>query len=100
MRACHVELRRGRSERKEVSAPAGGPIKTIAAMTGWAGPLKAGQFVRITDPRGRQCADFWAFNANDLEEHLSAMHTRVWVNKLCPILGESFPPTIAVRSFS
>jgi uncharacterized protein len=51
--------------------------ETIAAMTGWAGPLKAGQFVRITDPRGRQCADFWAFNANDLEEHLSAMHTRV-----------------------
>jgi uncharacterized protein len=64
--------------------------ETIAAMTGWAGPLKAGQFVRITDPRGRQCADFWAFNANDLEEHLSAMHTRVWVNKLCPKLGESF----------
>ena len=63
---------------------------TIAPMMGWAGAVKAGQFIRIVDPKGKQCADFWAFNSADLDEHLSAMHTRVWVNKLCPVPGESF----------
>ena len=62
----------------------------IAPMTGWAGAVKAGQFLRVTDPRGKQAADFWCFNAADPHEHLSAMHTRVWVNKLCPVPGESF----------
>ena len=62
----------------------------IPPMMGWAGEVKEGQFVRVVDPRGRQCADFWAFNAEDVDEHLSAMHSRVWVNKLCPVPGESF----------
>jgi uncharacterized protein YcgI (DUF1989 family) len=70
-------------------------MKTISStviepMMGWASLVKEGQFLKLTDPRGRQCGDFWAFNAEDVEEHLSAMHTRVWVNKLCPIPGESF----------
>lgn len=64
--------------------------QTIAPMMGWAGEVRAGQFIKVTDPRGRQCADFWAFAKDDLEEHLSAMHTRVWVNRLCPHPGESF----------
>lgn len=64
--------------------------EVIAAMTGWSGRLAAGQYIRVTDPCGKQAADFWAFNAADLNEHLSAMHTRVWVNKLCPGPGESF----------
>ncbi|WP_334176335.1 urea carboxylase-associated family protein [Pseudoxanthobacter sp.] len=64
--------------------------EVIQPMTGWAGVVKAGQYIRLTDPHGRQCGDFWAFNADDLDEHLSAMHTRVWVNKLCPEPGESF----------
>lgn len=63
---------------------------TIEPMHGWAGRLKAGQYLCLTDPRGRQCGDLWAFNADDLDEHLSAMHTRVWVNRLCPVPGESF----------
>jgi uncharacterized protein YcgI (DUF1989 family) len=64
--------------------------EVIPPMHGWAGEVKAGQYIRVLDPRGRQCADFWAFNASDLDEHLSAMHTRVWINKLCPSPGESF----------
>jgi uncharacterized protein YcgI (DUF1989 family) len=73
----------------------------IAAKNGWAHTLKGRQFIRITDPCGKQAGDFWAFNAADLDEHLSAMHTRVWVNKLCPGLGESFhtnhrPPILQV----
>lgn len=68
------------------------PVRSevIAPMMGWAGLVKAGQYLRLLDPRGRQCGDLWAFNAADLDEHLSAMHTRVWVNRLCPVPGESF----------
>ncbi len=63
---------------------------TIPPKFGWAGPVKAGEYIKLSDPRGRQCGDFWAFNARDMSEHLSAMHTRVWVNRLCPVPGESF----------
>lgn len=68
------------------------PVQSVVipAMGGWSGRLEAGQFIRVTDPRGKQAADFWAFNADDLDEHLSSMHTRVWVNRLCPVPGESF----------
>ncbi len=62
----------------------------IEAKGHWASMLKAGQFIKVTDPCGKQAADFWAFNAEDLNEHLSASHTRVWVNRLCPVVGESF----------
>jgi uncharacterized protein YcgI (DUF1989 family) len=62
----------------------------VPRMKGWAGLVKAGQYLRLTDPCGRQAGDFWAFNAENVDEHLSAMHTRVWVNKLCPVPGESF----------
>jgi uncharacterized protein YcgI (DUF1989 family) len=64
--------------------------RVIAPKGGWAARLRAGQFLKITDPCGKQAADFWAFNAEDVDEHLSAMHTRVWVNRLCPSPGESF----------
>ena len=30
---------------------------TIAPMHGWAGHVKAGQYLKLTDPRGRQCGD-------------------------------------------
>lgn len=68
------------------------PVESVVipAKGGWSGRLEAGQFIRVTDPCGKQAADFWAFNAADLDEHLSAMHTRVWVNRLCPVPGESF----------
>jgi uncharacterized protein YcgI (DUF1989 family) len=62
----------------------------VAARSGWAETVRAGQFLKIVDPNGKQAGDFWAFNAADLDEHLSAMHTRVWVNRLCPRPGESF----------
>jgi uncharacterized protein YcgI (DUF1989 family) len=62
----------------------------IAAKGKWASELKVGQFIKVTDPCGKQAADFWAFNSEDVYEHLSASHTRVWVNRLCPFVGESF----------
>jgi uncharacterized protein len=62
----------------------------IEAKGNWASELRADQFIKVTDPRGKQAVDFWAFNAEDIDEHLSASHTRVWVNRLCPLPGESF----------
>jgi uncharacterized protein YcgI (DUF1989 family) len=62
----------------------------VAARAGWADRLAAGQFLKIVDPHGKQVGDFWAVTGADLDEHLSAMHTRVWVNRLCPWPGESF----------
>ena len=57
----------------------------VAARTGWSDRLAAGQFLKIVDPCGKQAGDFWAFNAADPTEHLSAMHKRVWVNRLCDL---------------
>lgn len=62
----------------------------VAARTGWSDRLNAGEYLKIVDPLGKQAGDFWAFNAANPDEHLSAMHTRVWVNRLCPRPGESF----------
>jgi uncharacterized protein YcgI (DUF1989 family) len=62
----------------------------VAARTGWADTVLTGQFLKIVDPNGKQAGDFWACNASNPDEHLSAMHTRVWVNPLCPRPGESF----------
>lgn len=62
----------------------------IAPKSGIATKLKAGDYFMIEDPNGRQAVDFWAFNAANIDECLSAEHTRVWVNRLFPKLGESF----------
>ena len=62
----------------------------VAARTGWADTVRASQFLKIVDPHGKQAGDFWAFNAANLDEYLSAMHTRVWVNRLCSRPGGSF----------
>ena len=62
----------------------------IAATEGLALGLKAGEYIQLTDPNGKQPADFWAFNEQNMDECLSAEHTRVWVNRLFPRPGESF----------
>jgi uncharacterized protein YcgI (DUF1989 family) len=62
----------------------------VAARTGWADRLAAGQFLKIVDRHGKRTGDFWAFNGAYLDGYLSAMHTRVWVNRLRPRPGESF----------
>jgi len=52
-----------------------------------------GGVVRIVDRDGGQVADMWAFNAHDVREHLSAMHTRAGVDRLFPLVGEAFLTT-------
>jgi uncharacterized protein YcgI (DUF1989 family) len=45
---------------------------------------------RVVDVEGGQVVDLFAFVAGDVEEYVSAEHTRVWVNRLFPRVGEAF----------
>lgn len=62
----------------------------IPARTGLGLAVEAGQRIRIIDVEGGQPADFWAYNANDMDEYLSAPHTRIGVMRLLPQPGEAF----------
>jgi uncharacterized protein YcgI (DUF1989 family) len=62
----------------------------IPATTGAGFRVAGGEFVQVVDVAGRQCADFFAFSAEDPREYLSASHTRVFVGGLFPAVGQSF----------
>ena len=51
--------------------------------------LKRAQSVRFTDLEGSQPIDFWAFNINNIFEHLSCEHTKPSIERVYPALGES-----------
>jgi uncharacterized protein YcgI (DUF1989 family) len=52
--------------------------------------VSAGTAFRIVDVEGKQVADLFAFNAADVSEYHSAMHTRAAVSRLFPKVGEAF----------
>jgi uncharacterized protein YcgI (DUF1989 family) len=62
----------------------------IPAREGHAVRMSAGDRVRVIDPEGGQVADVFAFCADDLSEYHSAEHTRVYVNRLFPRVGQQF----------
>lgn len=62
----------------------------VAAGSGRAVSLQAGQLVRVVDIEGAQVGDVFAFAAHDPTEHLSASHTRAATSSLFPRTGESF----------
>lgn len=62
----------------------------IPAREGRAVELAAGDHLRVIDPEGGQVADLFAFVAGDLNEHLSAQHTRASRSALFPRVGEAF----------
>lgn len=57
-------------------------LTTIPARHGRAARLAKGQTITIVNTHGTQVVDFWAFNAADLAEHLSMLHTRSDVRRL------------------
>lgn len=63
------------------------PIR-IPAGTALAVTLRPGQTLRIVNVEGQQVADFIAFNAGDLTEALSTMHTVVSIGRLFPTTGD------------
>lgn len=52
--------------------------------------VAAGDRFRIVDIEGQQVVDLFAFVAGDVSEYASAEHTRIWVNRLFPRIGETF----------
>lgn len=62
----------------------------IPATTGVAFHCRKGEYVKLTDIHGGQVGDFWAFNAEDAGEYLSANHTIVHVGRIFPLPGQSF----------
>src|SRR6266581_1726495 len=65
-------------------------IIRIPAREGHGLRLRAGERVRVIDPEGGQVADVFAFYEGDLSEYHSAEHTRVFVSRLFPRVGEQF----------
>ena len=62
----------------------------IPAREGRGVSIRAGGRVRVIDPEGGQVADVFAFSADDPSEYHSAEHTRVYVGRLFPRVGEQF----------
>ncbi len=63
---------------------------TVPAREGRAVELARGDAIRVIDPNGGQVADVFAFCADNLREYHSAEHTRVYVGRLFPHVGEQF----------
>jgi uncharacterized protein YcgI (DUF1989 family) len=65
-------------------------VINVPAREGRAVTVSTGQAFRVVDVEGKQVADLFAFNAADVGEYHSAMHTRAAVSHLFPKVGESF----------
>lgn len=65
-------------------------VINVPATEGRAVTVSASQAFRIVDVEGNQVADLFAFNAEDVGEYHSAMHTRAIVSNLFPKVGEAF----------
>ncbi|MDX2215842.1 MAG: urea carboxylase-associated family protein [Oculatellaceae cyanobacterium bins.114] len=63
---------------------------TIPARRGKATALKQGQVIRVVNTYGQQVVDTWAFNADDLSEFMSMEHTRTFLGRIIPRVGDRF----------
>lgn len=63
---------------------------TIPAGHGKAVRLSMGEAVQVINTHGTQVVDCWAWNAYNLNEWMSMESTRVWNQRLNPVVGDSF----------
>jgi len=59
----------------------------VPARCGVAVRVAAGQRLRVINTHGTQVCDFWAFNAEDLDEHLSMEHLHTEIVSIYPKPG-------------
>lgn len=92
-----VLMDRGRfvDEARPAVFPRGAPMTDdlpilIPARHGKAIRLSRGQAVAVINTHGTQVVDCWAWNADDLTEFMSMEATRVWTQRLNPVVGDSF----------
>ena len=71
-------------------APHGRRVRAGAGPRGPGGPGAVRREVPVVDVEGGQVVDLFAFVAGDVGEYASAEHTRIWVNRLFPRVGEAF----------
>lgn len=69
--------------------PESGRRYTVPARAGRALRLEAGERLKVVNPHGTQVGDAWAFNADDLDEHLSMEHLRAALGRLSPLAGDA-----------
>ena len=62
---------------------------TIPARRGKAAYVAANQVVRVINTHGEQVVDTWAFNRHDIREFMSMEHSRSWLRRLIPHVGDS-----------
>lgn len=62
--------------------PEPGRRYTAPARCGVAVRLQAGQRLSVINTHGTQVGDFWAFNAEDMEEYLSLEHARAYLRSI------------------
>jgi hypothetical protein len=60
----------------------------IPARRGKAIRLTAGQSVKVTNTFGQQVVDTWAFAAADTREFMSMEHTRIYISRIIPKVGD------------
>lgn len=65
----------------------GNPVE-IPPRTGVAFQLKAGETLKVIDPRGEQVSDLTAFLAADITEWLSGGRTIDYANRIYPAVGD------------
>ena len=60
----------------------------IPARRGKAAHLKRGQKVKVINTHGQQVVDTWAFCADDLKEFMSMEHSRTFMERIIPQVGD------------
>lgn len=68
--------------------PVLGQQYVVPARQGRAVRVKSGQAIRVINTHGTQVCDFWAFNADNLNEFLSWEHARGTLSRALPKLGD------------
>jgi len=63
---------------------------TVPACEGRAFRVSAGQRFRVITPKGSQACDFFAYNAENVQEWLSANITWTWTRHTKPTAGDTF----------
>jgi uncharacterized protein YcgI (DUF1989 family) len=61
----------------------------IPARRGKATKLSAGQSVKVINTYGQQVVDTWAFNLADIREFMSMEHTRIFISRIIPKVGDA-----------
>jgi uncharacterized protein YcgI (DUF1989 family) len=60
----------------------------IPARRGKAARLRQGQSVKIINTHGSQVVDTWAFTQADIKEFMSMEHTRIFISRIIPKVGD------------